>query len=336
MATMREVAAQAGVSVTTVSHVINKTRFVSEEVVSRVYEVITALDYQPDQRARSLRTGSTQTIGVLVSDIANPFFPKVVRGVEDCARENAYSVLLSNTDESAETEAFNLSLMIERRVDGLILAPSVGADQVLENLTRREMAIVLVDRGCDLPMDQICSENRQGAYAAVKHLISLGHKRIGIIVEMVEIQSFQERILGWKEALGEANLTPRDGDLRQAGLEVEGAYTAAKKLLSGDDPVSAVFSTNNLMTLGVFRYLKDAGIRCPEEVSVIGFDDADWASAFNPSISSVAQQPYQMGYQAMELLLRRIKDPSCPGKRIQLPCDLRIRESVDTPHARVA
>jgi len=327
MATMREVAERAGVSMTTVSHVINETRFVSEELVERVKAAITALDYKPDQRARSLRTGSTKTLGVLVSDIANPFFPKVVRGIEDCAREDGYSVLLANTDESATAEELNLSLMLERRVDGLIVAPSVGDAESLGNLIQRDTPMVMIDRCSELPMDQVCSENEQGAYDATKHLIDLGHTRIGAIVEMEDIETFHARILGWRRALSEAGLAEHSGDVRQAGLEVEGAYAAARALLSGDDPVSAIFGTNNLMTLGVFRYLKDAGIPCPQAVSVVGFDDADWASAFNPSITSVAQRPYQMGYQATKLLLVRLQHPHRPPRRISLPCELRIRES---------
>ena len=327
MATMREVAAQAGVSVTTVSHVINKTRFVSDELVERVMSAIAALEYQPDQRARSLRTGSTKTIAVLVSDISNPFFPKVVRGAEDCARENGYSVLLSNTDESAEAEMNNVSLMCERRVDGFIVAPSVGTGECLESIVRRRIPVVIIDRPCSLSVDQVYSQNEQGAYDAAKHLIELGHTRIGAIVEMEDIESFKARIRGWRRALQEAGLDPHEHDLRQAGLEVEGAYAAARSLLSGLDPVTAIFSTNNLMTLGIFRYLRDAEIACPKAVSVVGFDDADWANAFHPSITSVAQQPYEMGYKAMELLLERIKGDTSPPKEICLPCELRIRES---------
>lgn len=330
---MREVAEYAGVSITTVSHVINQTRFVSEELADRVSEAIRKLEYRPDQRARSLRTGSTETLAALVSDISNPFFPKVVRGIEDCARESGYSVLLSNTDESAETERVNLSTMLERRVDGFIVAPSIGDSDALENLIRHGTPVVLIDRPDDLPVDQVYSENERGAYEATKHLIDLGHTRIGIVAEIADIPSFRSRVVGWKKALVQAGLSPHTGDLRQAGLEVEGAYAAAKRLLSGSDPVSAIFSTNNLMTLGVFRYLKDAGISCPQVVSVVGFDDPDWASAFSPAITSVAQQPYEMGYKATELLLERIKGNTSPPKTICLLCELRIRESTGQPAA---
>ena len=327
MATMREVAESAGVSITTVSHVINHTRFVSEELADRVEQAIRELEYQPDQRARSLRTGSSETIAVLVSDISNPFFPKVVRGIEDCARESGYSVLLSNTDESAETERGNLSMMLERRVDGFIIAPAIGDKEALETLIHHDAPVVLIDRPDDLPVDQVHSENEQGAHEATKHLIELGHIRIGVIAEIADIPSFRARVAGWRRALKEARLSPHDGDLRQAGLEIEGAYTAARDMLAVKDPVSAIFSTNNLMTLGVLRYLKDVGISCPGTVSVVGFDDPDWASSFSPSITSVAQQPYEMGYRATELLLERIGGDTSPPKIVCLPCELRIRES---------
>jgi len=327
LATMREVAAQAGVSVTTVSHVINETRFVSEELVQRVQQAIQNLGYQPDHRARSLRRGSSETLAVLVSDISNPFFPQVVRGIEDAAREKGYSVLLTNTDENPDAERRNLELMLERRVDGLIVAPTAEGNDTLIPLVEQGTPLVTVDRRMDLDVDQIYSDNEEAAYRAVKHLIDLGHRRIGIIVELLGIRTFDERLAGCQRALREAGIEPSDRYVRQAGIEVEGATTATRSLLENSEPVSALFATNNLMTLGVLHYLKESRTKCPDTISLVGFDDPEWASAVNPAITSIAQQPYEMGYQAACMLISRIDKEDGPKQHICLPCELRTRES---------
>ena len=326
MATMRDVAAKAGVSMTTVSHVINQTRFVSEDLETRVREAIEELGYQPDHRARSLRRGNSETIAVVVSDVSNPFFPQVVRGIEDCARENGYSVLLTNTDENPELEGRNLDLMIERRVDGFIIAPTTNALPRLERVTSQSIPVVVIDRQIDMEIDQVFSDNEQAAYAATRALLELGHTKIGTIVELVGVASFDDRLAGYRRAMAEAGYES-DLYVRQAGLELAGAYAAAKSLLSGPQPVTAIFGTNNLMTLGVLNYLKESGIGCPECVSVVGFDDPDWAVSFTPSITSIAQQPYEMGFQAASMLISRIEGDDSPARRVCLPCELRIRES---------
>jgi len=327
MSTMREVAEKADVSITTVSHVINQSRFVSAELAKRVQEAIRELGYQPDQRARSLRVGKSDTIAMLVTDIQNPFFPAVVRGSEDCAQENGYSLMLCNTDEDPSQEELYVSLMMERRVDGFLIAPSSQPASTLQSLVERSAPLVIIDRCCPFPVDQIYSDNEKGAYEAVQHLIELGHTRIGTIVELLGVPTFDDRVRGWRRALEEAGISIEDKWLRQAGLEVEGAASAADELLRGEDRVSAVFATNNIMTLGMLEYLKGSMLSCPKDVSLVGFDDPEWAASFNPAITSVAQQPYEMGYQGMERLIERIAGDTSPPKTICLTCELRIRES---------
>jgi len=328
MATMKEVAERSGVSVTTVSHVINHTRFVSEEVMKRVEKAIGELDYKPDQVARSLRKGKSETIGVIVSDIVNPFFPQVVRGIEDCSRENGYSTVLCNTDEDPSAEELYISLLRAKRVDGFIVAPSTAGAETLSPLIQQNVPLVLIDRRFDeLDVDQVFSNNLEAAYKATNHLISLGHTAIGIIVEIIGIRSFDDRLAGWKVALEEAEIEIDETLIRQAGLEIEGAYEATKKLLTSKKGVSAIFSTNNLMTSGVLRYLKEKKIECPSQISLVGFDDPEWAASVNPSLTSVAQQPYEMGYKAAEFLLKRIEGDNSPQAQVCLECELRVRES---------
>jgi len=327
MATMKEVAELAGVSITTVSHVINETRFVSDDLGERVRKAIQELSYQPDQRARSLRVGKSDTIAMLVTDIQNPFFPAVVRGSEDCAREHGYSLILCNTDEDPSQEELYVSLMMERRVDGFLIAPSIRPEHTLQALVDQSSPLVIIDRPCSLPVDQVFSDNENGAYQATKYLVELGHTRIGAIVELEGIPTFDDRVRGWRRALEEAGISIESGWLRQAGLEVEGAATAAGKLLQGERRVTAVFATNNVMTLGMLEHLKETTLACPKDVSLVGFDDPEWAASFNPAITSIAQQPYEMGYRGVELLIQRIAGDSGKPKKICLECNLRVRES---------
>ena len=328
VATMKEVAERAGVSITTVSHVINQTRFVSEELAKRVRDAIDELSYHPDQRARSLRVGKSETVAMLVTDIVNPFFPAVVRGSEDCAREHGYSLILCNTDENPSQEELYVSLMMERRVDGFLVAPSMRPETTLKTLVDRGVPLVIIDRRSSLDVDQVYSDNEAGAYEAAKYLIDLGHRRIGAIVELEGVPSFDDRVRGWKRALEEAGITAEDEWLRQAGLEVAGATAAAAKLVGESSPgVTAIFTTNNLMTLGTLEFFKSAGLHCPQDVSLVGFDDPKWAESFNPAITSVAQEPYEMGYRGAELLIKRIEGDESPPMNVCLDCVLRIRES---------
>lgn len=332
MATMREVAEKAAVSITTVSHVLNDTRYVSEELAQRVRQAIDELDYKPDQRARGLRTGLSETIAVLVSDIANPFFPGVVRGAEDCARERGYSLILCNTDEDPERENLSVSLMLERRVDGFLIAPSAAAASTLRRLRNRGVPFVAIDRPFDdFPIDQVYSDNIEGARQATEYLISLGHTRIGIIVEMEGIATFRDRLRGWRQAHEAAGLTCDDGLIWEAGLKVEGASEAMRHLMEQVEPATAVFATNNLMVLGALKNLQESKLRCPEDVSVMGFDDPGWARSWNPALSVVAQDQYRMGYTAMSLLLKRIARGESKAEQVVLPCELMIRESCCAP-----
>ncbi len=329
MATMKEVAEEAGVSVTTVSHVINNTRYVSPELTQKVNQAIEKLDYHPNPLGRGLRKGESNTIALLVSDIANPFFPKVARGVEDCARENEYNLILCNTDEDPSEEKLYLSLLKAKQMDGFIVAPTVNGIEYLNTLVE-EVPLVLIDRKIDeVETDQIFSDNFGGAYQAVKHLIDLGHENIGIILEITEIRSFADRLAGYKKALRENELKIKEGYIKQSGLELEGAYQVTKALLEDRPEITAIFSTNNLVTRGVLHCFKDMGVKCPDDVALVGFDDPDWAASFNPSITSVAQKPYEMGYKATEMLIKRINRQEAKPKPqfVQLETIIKVRES---------
>jgi len=307
MATMREVAQHADVSVTTVSHVLNGTRFVSDGLASRVRNAIAELNYQPDRRARSLRKGSSETIAVIVSDIGNTFFSALFRGIEDRLLESGYNVLLSNTGEDADAEERNLSMMLEQRVDGFVVAPTKAGAKNLAALVSDDVPLVVVDRPLELPVDQVYSNNEQGSYDAVRHLIAFGHRHIGTIVEIEGIRTFDDRLQGWRRAMNEQGYEVPESFVQQAGLEIEGAVNATLRLLEKHPEVTAIFSSNNLMTLGVLQHLREVGLHYPNDLSIVGFDDPPWASAIHPSLTSVAQVPFEMGYRAAEMLVRRLE-----------------------------
>lgn len=329
MATMKDVAKLAGVSVTTVSHVINDTRYVSPELTKKVNGAIEELDYQPDPIAQGLSKGKSQTIALVVSDIVNPFFPHVARGVEDCVRENEFSLILSNTDENSKQEKHNLSLLKSKRVDGFIISPTSEGEDNLKPLLDEDIPVVCIDRKLpNTEVDQVYSDNRGGAYEATKHLLNQGHENIGIIVEFSDVSSFSDRLKGYKDALDDYGIPINQEYIKKSGLEVEGAYASTESLLQEHPEVTAIFSTNDLITEGVLQYFKDNNLKCPKDISLVGFDDPEWAESFNPGITSVAQKPYEMGYKAANLLFEQIKLGNQRNQKTkELKTELKIRES---------
>lgn len=328
MATIRDVAKRAGVSVATVSYVINGTKPVAPETAARVRQAMEELDYHPDASAQSLRTRTTHVIGVVVSDIANPFFATLVRGAEDCARLHGYSLLICNTAEDLENERLYLSLLSRRRVDGLLLAPTGKNDELIGRLMDRGMHIVFIDRTPPhLQAPAVLSQNEEGAYQATCHLIEHGHRRIGIVLGLPNVSTTGERLRGYQRALARYGLG-LDGSLVAYGRsQVEGAREACLALLSQPDPPTAIFATNNLMTIGVMQGVRRLGLRCPADVSVVGFDDFEWAEAFEPPLTTVAQDPYEIGRRAMELLLGFLVGEG-NKEQVRLPVELKIRGSV--------
>ncbi|MBC7099150.1 LacI family DNA-binding transcriptional regulator [Candidatus Bipolaricaulota bacterium] len=328
MATIRDVAARAGVSVATVSYVINGTKPVAPETAARVRRAMEELDYHPDASAQSLRTRTTHVIGVVVSDIANPFFATLVRGAEDCAREHGYSLLICNTAEDLENERIYLSLLSRRRVDGLLLAPTGKNDELIGRLIDRGMNIVFIDRTPPhLQAPAVLSQNEAGAYQATCHLIERGHRRIGIVLGLPDVSTTAERLRGYRRALAHYGLELDEDLLVYGRSQVAGAREACLALLSRPNPPTAIFATNNLMTIGAMQAIRKLSLRCPEEVSVVGFDDFEWAEAFDPPLTTVAQDPYGIGQQAVGLLLGLLSGDRKP-EQVRLPVELRVRGSV--------
>lgn len=331
MATIRDVAKKAEVSVATVSYVVNGTRNVAPETEKRVRRAMEDLEYHPNAAAQSLRTRSTHVVGLVVSDISNPFFATLVRGAEDCARENGYSILICNTSEKMEDELVYLQLLSRRRIDGMLLAPTGKNDGMIRRLIERGMHIVFIDRKPDSIMaSSVLSENEEGAYQATSHLISLGHTRIGIVVGLPEVSTTTERLRGYEHALSKSGITLDGALVTYGGSQIEGAELACEELFNLPDRPSAVFAGNNLMTIGVMKQLRKLGIRCPQDVSVVGFDDFEWASCFEPTLTAVAQDPYRIGFAAVEQLFKALSGERFHMSDTRIPTQLKVRGSTSS------
>ena len=330
MATIRDVAEKACVSVATVSHVINGTRKVAPETEARVRRAMEELGYQPNAIAQSLRKRTTYAIGILVSDITNPFFATLVRGAEDAALEAGYSVIVCNSDEDPQKEDMYIRALWRRRIDGMLIAPTRdGTSPAIQELVQRKLPFVFVDRKAKgIEADAVLSDNIGGAYLATKHLIERGHKRIGIVLGIPGATTTEERFAGYRQALNEEGVLCSDELVAWGDYRVEGGRAAAAQLLSLANPPTAIFSTNNQMTLGVLQELFLRRISVPDKVAVVGFDDSEWAEMVVPSLTVVAQDPYEIGYRAFELLLARLNSRNgSEPKEVRVPIELRVRGS---------
>ncbi len=331
MATIHDVARVAGVSVATVSHVINGTRKVNSETQARVRRAIEELGYQPNAIARSLRKRVTYAIGVLVSDITNPFFAHLVRGVEDAAHTAGYSVIVCNSDENPEKEDFYIRNLWRRRIDGMLIAPTRdGTSSALQELVQKGITLVFIDRkakGIEAPA--VLSDNVGGAYLATKHLIERGHKKIGVALGIPGATTTEERFTGYCLALKEAGIPFSEELVVWGGYRVEGGREAARALLSLSKRPTAIFSTNNLMTIGILQELFSQQIEIPHQMAVVSFDDLEWAEITDPPLTAVAQRPYEIGRKAFELLLELMGNLKAHNriKEIRIPVELKFRRS---------
>ncbi|GAP13136.1 transcriptional regulator [Longilinea arvoryzae] len=330
MTSIRDVAKLAGVSTATVSHILNGTRFVTDETRKKVMDAIDELDYYPSKVAQGLARNKSQTIGIVFSDIANPHFTQIFKGIEKFFSDQGYDLILANTSENPRTQETVLASMLARGVDGLIMAPSAQPSERLRNLKERGLPIVLVDRGdseIDLPLVGV--NNPLAAYQAACHLIGDGHNRIGLILGLKNISTTGERLAGFSQAYAENNI-PRDPDLVYWGdSSLESGYQGAMALLRSKSHPTAIFCTNNLMTMGALHAIRECGLDCPHDIGVVGFDDHFWADIFTPPLTVVAQPTFEIGRVASELLHGYIVDgiPAGTPPRINLDANLIVRGS---------
>lgn len=326
MATIYDVARRARVSTYTVSSVLNQSAKVSPELTQRVMEAVRELDYQVNELARSLQKRETHTVGMLIPDIANPFYAKVVRGVEDRLREAGYMLLLGNTYNNVSEQSRYVALFRARQVDGLLLFVSPGEDRELESLLARRKPIVFVGRRpVGVIADSVSADNRKGTALAIAHLAGRGHRRIALLNGQRGLSSSRERTAGWKQALHAAGLRAPESLHAWGDWTAECGYAEAMRFLTNRRPPTAIFAANFLMMTGVLQALRDLGLRCPDNVQVMSSDDSEWLDVFQPTVSTVAQPSYQMGTDAANLLLQRLSSPDKECEQIVLTPELKIR-----------
>ncbi len=328
MATIREVAQAAGVSYATVSHVLNNTRFVSPETRERVVAAMNELDYRPNALARSLRSGKTNTLGLILPDSSNPFFAEIGRSIEDAAFELGYNLFLCNTEGDVERERVYVDALSKKQVDGIIFVAAGDQVDSLNSLLSQEMPVIMIDR--DLPnieVDAVLTDNQHGGYLATRHLIELGHRRIACIRGPSSVTPSGERVVGYRQALEEAGIAYDESLVIRGDYHPDSAVRATYHLLDLDEPPTAIFALNDLMAVGVLHAAAKAGCRVPQELAVIGYDDIELASFTTPSLSTIAQPKSAIGYQTAHILAKRIADGNNPPCRTILSPKLIMRGS---------
>jgi LacI family transcriptional regulator len=332
MATIADVARRAGVSVSTVSHVVNGTRRVSPATASAVRAIIDDVGYSPNALARALKIASTRSVGIAISAISNPYFSDIIRAIQaECARLGM-DVFLSDTEDDPVRELQVVTALRQRRVDGVILAPSADPDRrALAYLSAANLPCVLVDRTPDAEFDQVGVNNREAMRALVEHVAARGHRRIGYIAGNPGFETTLERIAGYHDALRAVGRAPDDSHIITGSATTDCATAATLSLLDLPDPPTALVAGNNLATIGVMRALRARGLRVPSDISVVGFDDFEWADCFEPRLTLVAQPCAEIGARAASLLMERIADPEGPRRTIRLDARLVERDSCGSP-----
>ena len=328
MATMDDVARAAQVSVSTVSHVINGTRKVHSETVQKVEQAIAALGYIPNTLARSLARSATSTIGVAIPALSNHYFAETVQAIDAECTKHGLMMLLTDTHDDPAQELRVVQSLHQRRVDGILFAPSSDPEQrALKYLLANQVPTVLVDRLMGQDFDQVGVENTESTAQMVSHLIEHGHRRIGFVSGTPASATSGERVQGYRRALEAAGIA-FEASLVECGYSnTRQAQDATRHLLQLQPPPTALMTANNLMTIGAMHTLRDQGIRVPQEMALVGFDDFEWASFFSPRLTVVSQPLEQQGRLAVQLLVRRIQDASPAPEILRLTPTLMIRDS---------
>lgn len=335
MVTMSDVARVAGVSATTVSHVVNKTRRIDPETERAVLAAIDEVGYVNDRVARSLRTGKTKTIGLAISAISNPYFGDVVHAIEKRVTANGHSLLLADTHDDPEYELRAVTHLLAHRPDGVLIAPSSDPHDSLSRIARRRIPTVLIDRvSPDIgtwSFDAVGVENAGPTADLVEHLAALGHSRIGMVPGRPGLQTTVERVAGFREGLRRRGL---DLDDRYVGPGELGPGDAVDALLALPAPPTAIIMGNNQATIEAVRRLSERGVVIPRDLSIASFDDFPWADLFHPRLTAIRQPVDELGERAVAMLFERMEDPDQPARTVRLAPTLIRRDSAVAPPER--
>lgn len=326
-ASIKDVAVKAGVSVATVSHVINNTRFVSDSTKEKIMAAMEELKYVPNSMARSLRTNKTKTVALLIPDISNFFFTEVAEAIEGVLSEKGYSLFLCNTGESLTIEKKQIIQMSAQLVSGIIIAPTSGDFDYRSMFADSNYPMVFIDRKTDKTQaDVVMVDGKSATYKAVSELINRGHKRIGYIAGRDGLSTTVERLSGYKQAIEDNGLEIDENLIKRGNSKYESGYSLTEELLTKTD-ATAVFVSNNLMSVGAIKCLSNKNIPIPERMAIVGFDDYNWATITNPPLSTIKQPVSTLGAMAAELVLKRIENPEGAYTEYSLPAEFIVRKS---------
>ncbi len=333
MPTIRDVAKQAGVAPMTVSRVINNSGYVSEDTRTRVEEAISRLGYVPNMLGPSLRFNQTNTLALVLTDITNPFWTTVARGVEDAAQEAGYSVILCNTDESEAKQDQYLTMLLKRRIDGILLVPSTSTSNVVQTIKNQGVKVVVLDREVnDTEVDVVEGDSVGGAYQLTRYLIELGHQHIAILSGPQNVSTSSQRVAGFCQAIEEANLTHNTANIYWGEFSQTLGHEMVRRALQSTPRPTAFLAVNNFIANGALQALREMNIRVPEDVSVVSFDDIPVSINPMPFLTVAAQPAYEMGYQATQLLVARLINAGPETvQKIILPVEILIRQSSGEP-----
>ncbi|MCT2591037.1 LacI family transcriptional regulator [Streptomyces sp. N2-109] len=304
MASIKDVAARAGISVATVSRVLNNHPAVRPATRDRVLAAITELGYRPNGVARSLRTHQTHTLGLVISDVLNPFFTALARAVEDQARDQGYSVIIGNADEQPELQDHHVRSLLDRRIDGLLVSPTDDSSPLLAEVARSGVPVVFLDRwipGVDVPV--IRAAGSSAVHDLVAHLYGLGHRRIAIIAGPSNTTTGNERVIAFREALDSHGLAAPDRYQQHGDYQAASGRRAAARFLDLHDPPTAVFAADNLMALGAMDEIRHRGLRVPDDIALAAFDDIPWFLHTDPPLTAIAQPTGALGHAGVRALI---------------------------------
>ena len=343
MSTIKEVADLAGVAVGTVSHVITGSVPVSEQLRRKVLAAIRQLDYHPNHIARSLKTRKTRTLGIIVPDMTIPFFPRVIRGAEAAARQRNYSLIAVNSDDSDKRQRELLSLLRSQRVEGilLVIAAAPAPLSQISGMIGEGIRLVYLDRIPDrFSVDSVSVEDVSAAELGVDHLISMGHRRIAVVTGPLSLRNERQRLLGYQQSLEKAGIPLEETLTWQGNLRPKDVEAMCLEHLESDSPrPDAIFSTNGPTGLGVLRAFRACGLKTPEDIALVTFDELTVDDLFMPSITTVVQPAYEIGFRAAEILLQRIEEAETANGHhvtIKLPASLKVCDSSQRPSTRDA
>ena len=332
MSTLKEVAERAKVSIATVSRVINSAQLVNPTTRARVDLAIRELNYSPNRVAQRLRSthSNKRLIGLVLPDIQNPFYVDVIRGVEEFAYQHNFAVMIGNFGQDQKKEKIYLDILQSEEVDGVIAAPSHGKDENIIEVIKNGFSVVCIDRGLvdvDVDVDVVKVNNKEGVFGAIEYLIELGHSKIAHITGHPRIPTTLERVAGYESAMKKHNIAIDRKFIKSSNSDYQSGAQLMTELLELSDPPTAVFTANNLLTLGALKSIHEAGLSIPNDISIIGFDDMYWSMSLNPPLTAVRQSGYDIGKKAAELLLQNILNPDRPKKNYVLTTELIVRKS---------